>query len=583
MKYLEFRIQHYRAIENDLVIDLQKSRLIPLVGINECGKTTILQALFCFDYFNDNENGGKHLKDTLNLYKTTDENPTVTAKIELGFEDLKEIIIEYNLSLSTLDENKKIEEGLIRIENPFTKTSFPGIITIVRNLVSKMYSITEFNLISEKIQDKISRKIITELPYTLYNDDFNDKPTTKIEIPSEQPENLSGWLAIYERVFKSTNEKFSLFTIIKENDSRRKNTILSDVKEHLNSTISKAWKSFSNDHKGNIEIKIDLNSNSQTKKEELEISIVEKIGTKERYFDILDRSKGFIWYFNFIMKIQFNPKIAGNDGETIFLLDEPGSYLHANAQEKLCSKLNEISQNHGNVIYCTHSHHLLNPNFIAPNKIQIVEKSKNKSIFITPLSLLGTNIEKTNALQPIFEALQVPVFEYYASNTKIIAVEGIFDKYVLELFCNQKSEFIVLPGTSADSVIKNIQYLIAYNKDYIAIWDNDEEGRKAYKRAISSFGEREAKRFDLLPSGTSNKCRMEQMFSEEFTMELRKLLKLDNKSNYESILLALFYSEKKIKKKAIDILDGKTNQNLKKLDAIILKRFTESKNMILIN
>lgn len=53
MKYLSFTITNYRGISEPLTIDLQKSSLVPLIGINECGKTTILQAIYCFDYIND--------------------------------------------------------------------------------------------------------------------------------------------------------------------------------------------------------------------------------------------------------------------------------------------------------------------------------------------------------------------------------------------------------------------------------------------------------------------------------------------------------------------------------------------------
>ena len=42
MKYKSFTIEKYRAISKGLTIDLS-SRIIPLVGVNECGKTTILQ------------------------------------------------------------------------------------------------------------------------------------------------------------------------------------------------------------------------------------------------------------------------------------------------------------------------------------------------------------------------------------------------------------------------------------------------------------------------------------------------------------------------------------------------------------
>ena len=52
MEYKKFILQNYRAIVNPIEIDLSHG-IVPLVGVNECGKTTILQAIFCFDYSND--------------------------------------------------------------------------------------------------------------------------------------------------------------------------------------------------------------------------------------------------------------------------------------------------------------------------------------------------------------------------------------------------------------------------------------------------------------------------------------------------------------------------------------------------
>jgi predicted ATP-dependent endonuclease of OLD family len=41
MRYIKFEIQNYRAIKNSLDIEVKQNALIPLVGINESGKTSI--------------------------------------------------------------------------------------------------------------------------------------------------------------------------------------------------------------------------------------------------------------------------------------------------------------------------------------------------------------------------------------------------------------------------------------------------------------------------------------------------------------------------------------------------------------
>ena len=91
MKYDQFEINNYRAIKGPLKISL-KNKIISLVGINECGKTTILQAIFAFDYSNDNLNESKHIKDIKNLYKLEDETCEIKATISASKSKLISIV-----------------------------------------------------------------------------------------------------------------------------------------------------------------------------------------------------------------------------------------------------------------------------------------------------------------------------------------------------------------------------------------------------------------------------------------------------------------------------------------------------------
>lgn len=564
MKYIKFEIDNYRGISEKLIIDLEKSSLIPLIGINECGKTTILQAIYCFDYINDEEYQKIHLENILNLYKTSDTDlQTITATIEFKPKELIEIIEENNIKEQTkAEETKKLGKvhEPILIEPEIVKQLSTNRMQIQRNLKT-----LEYSFIDEKFYflQRLIKKIINCLPYILYNDDFMDRPPNSIDIPEVKPTVLTDWIAIYERLFKSNG--YSLFDIIKETDERRILSIISDVEEKLNDKLSKAWRTFLLSNHGSLNVKLNL------KGTKLEISIVERIGNRERFFNVADRSKGFLWFFNFVMKLEFNPKIIGNVKDTIFLLDEPGSYLHSTAQEKLCKKIKDISEKEGNVIYCTHSHHLLNPDIIKINDIYIVEKSKDKSIKATPLTKMTMRSEITNAYQPILDALHVSAFNDFYSNNKIILVEGIYDRYVIFMFCNLEKDISIIPGTSADSIIKNLQLVIGFSKRYIAIWDNDEEGKDKYQKACKHFGEHEAKFFDKLPLNKKKTRKMEQMFEEDDLKEICKKMSLPDNSSYEKIILSLYYN--KNRSKIIDKISDSTKKNFIILSDIIKKRF----------
>lgn len=594
MKYISFTILNYRAIEGPLEIDFSKNSIVPLVGLNECGKTTILQAIYAFDYMNDNEYQSKHLKDTKNLYQTKEKDPPlVNAKIEIKSSELMEFINiqidKYNStleeSLEELDENE--EDYSIKAEEitskrikkvKIDKSNFIGYITISRDLTSKSYWIENLNEIPERLNGEIAESIVRKMPYILYNDDFMDRPPNSIEVPLAKPATLTGWLSIFERLFISTSSDYSLFKIIKEEDTRRRDAILSDVQEKLNSTLSKAWKNFSLSGANHISIKLSIEAGPNNSKS-LNIQIVEKINSKERFFDVIDRSKGFLWFFNFVMKLEFNPKvIVHNENSTIYLLDEPGSYLHYSAQAKLCEKIVDISKKHGIVIFCTHSHTLLNPEIIPLNCIYIVEKDRLKRISAKPIGQIQTKYDSNNAFQPIHEALQISAFEHGSNKESIVAVEGIFDKYAIELMLDL-NDIAILPGTSANSIIRNIQFLNGYNKNYMALWDNDEEGQKQYKSAIAYFGEHEAQKFDLLPKLEKPKRRMENMFEESDLAMIANKLELEAGANYEKIISTLYYSKKKIREQIVNSVGPETTKRFNILRSIIEKKIKLAKEL----
>ncbi len=122
--------------------------------------------------------------------------------------------------------------------------------------------------------------------------------------------NASEWERIYSRVFNNALNKsdFSIFSLY-DIDNRRRKSILSDVSKYLSDNLTDAWSRFSNEKKKiTISFDIDEIKDNDIIKRILQINIIENVNGQERTFGISDRSKGFIWYYNFIMKIQFNPK-----------------------------------------------------------------------------------------------------------------------------------------------------------------------------------------------------------------------------------------------------------------------------------
>ena len=344
-------------------------------------------------------------------------------------------------------------------------------------------------------------------------------------------------------------------------------SILSDVENYLNNALTNEWRKFSpKREKISIQLEMDVAKSS------LGVLIEDDLNGKSRFFAISDRSKGFIWYYNFIMKVRFNPKHTANIKDTVFLLDEPGSYLHEMAQESLCKKLKDISEAEGVVIYCTHSPKLLLPQIIPLSNIMIVDKSSKGYISATSINSYKTNSKRNSAMQPVFEALMIPEYEMIHTPDKVLCVEGIYDKYAIELFADIPENCIVFASVNAESIINNIQYYIAYKKDYIALWDNDEEGKKCYGKAKKVYGQGEEQNFMLLPSKDSGKRRMEEMFEKGDLEHLGKEMGLNSSATYETIISNLYFMDARKKQRVASCISKETRSNFSNLSDMIRKK-----------
>ncbi len=66
------------------------------------------------------------------------------------------------------------------------------------------------------------------------------------------------------------------------------------------------------------------------------------------------RSKGFVWFFSFIVWFDSIKQHLGTNADLILLLDEPGLSLHALAQADFLRYIEDLSANH-QILYSTHS------------------------------------------------------------------------------------------------------------------------------------------------------------------------------------------------------------------------------------
>jgi len=278
-------------------------------------------------------------------------------------------------------------------------------------------------------------------------------------------------------------------------------------------------------------------------------------------FNINERSKGFQWFFNYMIKLKFNPKYKLQSKNSLFLLDEPGSYLHSTAQSELLKELKKVSQEN-TIVFCTHSQFLLNPNIIKLGSIKITEKEKSK-ITLQDYGSYKTKKDK-GALSPVFQALRLNFANEFLG--KIVITEGITDFYLLELIkkntSNISAEIKIIPSTGASSSSTLISLALPFSDNFVVLFDNDPAGIKAAKEYLNEFGDSLKKHFHHYHT-EQKKFRLENHFSKK---DKQKLLYLTKTGDVKKALAVLFYDIKNEDvKKYINELDNETSSNLSKV------------------
>ncbi|MYE38086.1 MAG: ATP-binding protein [Candidatus Spechtbacteria bacterium SB0662_bin_43] len=570
MRYTKFTIQNYKGIVGPLIVDTHKISLMPIIGVNECGKTTILQAIFGFDYSNDVFNKTvQHLEDIHNLYETSDQTPIISAEIEITNDEIKDILEEL------VNDNQWSDKAQAYL-GYCKDISFT--FAIDRNMRTRKYNIKYRKFTDKNFNHVFAKSIIEKLPFILFFDDFRDNIEEKIEIKKDSDGNLSGWLAIVDRLFRVADENFDILQL-PSLEERKQKTILAAVNKLLNDTLTQEWQNFRLDDKEALEIQVDYKQESEmvangqpVHRHFVRFDVVEKDkdGYKHFFF-VRNRSKGFFWFFNFVMKLEFNPKLVDSAEGAIYLLDEPGSYLHASAQTKLCEKLKSLSGTNI-VLYCTHSHYLLDPNVIPFNNIKVAEKNpRNFAIRLFPIHQASVSRKNSrSAFQPIMDALKINPFALDINpNECVLIVEGIDDHYAFEMLKGDRNVKI-LPGVGADSIRYFISLMIAWGVDYRALWDNDPVGAKAKKSAGEFFGEVEYKdKFYLLPHENTKKKKtiLQDLFDGDDISIIKKELSLPKNTSFSRVIQSLFHSDKR--QHVLKKVSKKTKDNFKRVFMIL--------------
>lgn len=157
--------------------------------------------------------------------------------------------------------------------------------------------------------------------------------------------------------------------------------------------------------------------------------------------NVNERSTGFGWFFSFLVWFSQVRKIYGDN--LVILLDDPGFGLHAKAQEDLLTYISEELEPHYQVIYTTHSPFMIDACKLrrARTVEDVVETTQNgREIYRG--TKVGDRILSSDkvTLAPLKAAIGFEITHTLFSGKKVLLVERPSDMLYLKWFSERLSQ-----------------------------------------------------------------------------------------------------------------------------------------------
>ncbi len=560
MEIYKYKIQNYKAVlETEIKLNY---KINPIVGVNESGKTTILQAILAFDKNRDRFNSGNHL-DYQNKYSTKQtKDSKITAYIRLTKNEKKELLEKLDVKNGT-DEYNFISN---------LNESYNFILTRKLSNEKRDYSLENIDY-PEIIKDKTEKFILKRLPFILYFDDFTDRVPDEIVFREDYKSTgriaasrNKEWKEIIVEIFKRAeaegidDTEDPLKDFFKLENADRKEDILSDIEAVLNKEIIEEWKKIKKSGLANLaddseNLSIELKFDGLSFKFKVKDKSNED---RKRTFDVSERSKGFQWFFNYMIKLKFNPRYKVKQENSIFLLDEPGSYLHSSAQSELLKELLNVSHKN-TIVYCTHSQFLLHPKIIKLGSIKIAEKEKSK-IKLTEFGSYKVNNDK-GALSAVYQALNLNFSKDFVD--KIIITEGITDFHFIDMLRENtnliSNKFNIIPGSGSGNCTNLISIGLSFSENFSVLFDND-RGLNSIKKYKEEFGDQIEKYFYVYSN--EKKFRLENFLDNE---DRAKIKRLTNTVEVKKAISSLYHDYKEFQNNFFNSLNSESKKRINTL------------------
>lgn len=513
MKLKSVKIQNFKSfgnINNRLDID----DINTIIGKNESGKSNLIECLSNINFF-----GVMDTNFFKKFNKNTSEYPCIGMVLEpfnnekqkYGISGETKLIFSSQYDIEISGELTKIIENDQLFQN-YRKKINELKFDILRSPFLDQNLRENFNKLIEMINN-VENKLFINYPYVKTLTDKIYKNTTHEEFSQclkyciSFLNDLKSMLPIFVSV-----ENLSLksqYTKKYLEDSKESKKMLLHLLNCMNFSFEKLmeyWKLSSVADKMNFDAEFNSRLdnviekfNNFYKQEKVEMRAIFEhdslnfvVKTTKKYMDFNERSNGLKWYLN--MYIQILSKTNSTDMKNyVILIDEPGVYLHVNAQKEVLDLFEDFSEKSNQIIYTTHSPFMIYKDKIYRTRTIIKDGDGNSNISNKYYSLPHKMGSKTETLTPLLVALGMNmnhnILVFNSEKTNIIT-EGISDYNYIKSYYKTK-EIVdtpnIIPSVGVSNIHNIVSILIGWGCKIKIILDQDIAGREQYNVLINKL------------------------------------------------------------------------------------------------
>lgn len=579
MRYRYFDIENFKGIKR-LRFDLDASRsgnVYTLVGLNESGKTTVLEAINYFSFGAEPTDPGALERDVAfdDLVPIAERDNfngdvRISAGVELSDDEIsdlkKHMQSRHQYLLSEISPTFEIQEihrfeNSIHVEREHLWELDPiGRRTRQKNEREMDDNSEEWGHLINFLRDRLPSirffpNFLFDIPNRIFIGAVADEPTAETDTQADKrstrilPNRGSTIDLFYKDVLQDILDSLDREVNVREHILARAAKGAGRHKRSLEALLLKMSRNVTDLVFGSWDEMFGRRKIDRSKAVRIEIEQEEDGGVRRFYVkwqiedsnglsDIGEQSLGFRWFFAYRLLTVYRGRRKGSPG-LLLLFDEPASNLHSSAQALLLESLGVLSAS-GIVIYTTHSHHLINPRWLGSAYVV-----KNAALDYKAEDF-GFNARKTDISMELYRQFAVnhpdqrhyfqpilDVLDYRPSALelvpRLVMLEGQTDFYALRLGARltslDLSDVGLLPGTGAGTLGDLIALYIGWARNFVVLLDSDSEGHRQRARYIDKFGSLVEARIFLLEDVASSWAgkRIEDLFNKSDRLAIQRV------------------------------------------------------------